>query len=245
MKNLWWMIIGLVGCQTPSINPAVSENKKAEVQVVGAMRQVMHQGKLDAQVRLDSLGSSSLFGIGPLAGLQGEIMLWQGQAWVARVASDSLHPLKLSVEPQAGAPFFVFAEVDQWLQEALPESVNDLKSLDHYLAGRFGDEDVVFKLEGSFSFIDLHVQNLADGAVVRSPEEAHAGQVNHQFSHELARVLGFYSNHQQGVYTHHDANSHLHVQTNDNKWMGHADALRWNSEQVAFYVGYRKDRIAD
>lgn len=241
MKNNWWLLIGLFGCQGPSINPAVSESELATVQIVGAMRQVMHQGKLGAQVQLDTLNSSHYYGIGPLAGLQGELLLWEGNAWVSRVATDSLQTIQLGIDPYAGAPFFVFARVDDWRQETLPDSVNTLQQLDQFLFKKFGNKDVVFQLSGSFSLIDLHVQNLPDGATVRSPEEAHAGQVNHQLTDTPARVLGFYSDHQQGVFTHHDSYVHLHIQTTDNQWMGHVDALRWNSEQVSLYIGHRAD----
>ena len=80
---------------------------------VGAQRDTISNGKLAAALDIRTLGGRpDLIGVGPLAQLRGEVTIIDGRPSLARVGPDG----RLWVEPsfEAGAPFFVWAEVPAW-----------------------------------------------------------------------------------------------------------------------------------
>lgn len=201
--------------------------------MVGAMRQVMHEGRLGAQVRLDSLTAvPHAYGLGPLAGLRGELLLYDGTCYVATVGADS--SLTVRRDCTAGAPFFVHTQVPAWKAVTLPAAVSDLAALEEYLTERAsGAAPFAFRLEGTVRSAVIHSQNLAPGSRVRSPAEAHAGQVDYSLpAGTPVRILGFYSTRHQGIFTHHDSYVHLHLITADERQMGHVDALEPGALQL-------------
>jgi Alpha-acetolactate decarboxylase len=227
MKSQWLSICLfslLIGaCQNQTVVPPVYSG---QVLTAGAMRRVMHQGKLDAIVRFDSLTERGWYGLGPAVGLRGEVFLWDGEAWISRI--DTVGQEHVQIEPQAGAPFFVYAQVAEWQEYPLPDSVKDLASLENHLATitAHWQKPFPFYLSASLDTLQYHVQNLAEGSIVRSPEEAHRGQVNVGLSGAEGRILGFFSREHQGVFTHHDTWMHLHFFSRDQQHLGHLDAAQ-------------------
>ena len=54
------------------------------------MRHVMWKGELTGLIRLDTISPSDhLYGIGPMEGLRGEILLFDGIAYVSHVIDES------------------------------------------------------------------------------------------------------------------------------------------------------------
>ncbi len=199
------------------------ENK---VLITSAMRQVMWEGKLDAQIQLDSLaGEKGLYGIGPLSGLQGEILLQDGHCYVSKVIGPA--EMRVFEDPKAGAPFFVYAKVLAWEEFSVPDSIQNLEMLEIYVdeLSRNRPRPFAFRLNGLAREADIHIQNLPEGARVSSPDEAHAGQVNYLLTNESVEITGFFSTEHKAVFTHHDTYMHLHLITADKSKMGHLDAL--------------------
>ncbi|MEL7339190.1 MAG: acetolactate decarboxylase [Bacteroidota bacterium] len=209
-------------CQSPRAN-----NASPQVQIAGAMKNVMWQGKLGGIIQLDSLvNQPGMYGIGPLAYLRGEILLKDSKAYVSKVLADS--SMQVFQDPEATAPFFVYAQNTDWEDQPLPDTIHDLQDLESYLdhLQSAETEPFVFKLIGQVSEAQIHIQNLPPGSVVSSPAEAHQGQVNYQLANELVEIVGFFSRQHQGVFTHHDTYLHMHLITQDEQKMGHLDAAR-------------------
>ena len=70
-----------------AVTPAWTQNHP--VVPTGAMRNTMFKGQLAGLVQLDSLASPGTYGIGPLEYLRGELLLWDGHAYVATAVGDS------------------------------------------------------------------------------------------------------------------------------------------------------------
>lgn len=224
-------VVVLSGCDD-------SHTTKHEVLVVGAMKNVMWKGELQGVVDVDTLQrGKQLQGIGPAHVLQGEIMVVDGVPYRSRINADS--QVVVEVAPHAMPPFFVYAYVDQWKEQPLPDSVTDLLSLEAYLQKTIHKEDpFAFQLKGAIQEADIHIQNLAEGSVVRSPKEAHAGQVNLSLQMRQVQMLGFFSTQHQGIYTHHDAFTHVHLITMDTSMMGHADRVEWTPGAMKLLLPY-------
>lgn len=212
------------------------DSANSPVAVKGAMRQVMWEGKLAGAVKLDTLApGNTLFGLGPAEYLQGELMTIDGVTYRSFIAPDST--VEVVVSPAARPPFYVYQQIAEWQAVSLPDTVVDMPTLEAFLTQSFpNDMPYAFRLTGTIGEAAIHIQNLASGAVVRSPKEAHAGQVNIVLTDREADLLGFYSQHHQGIYTHHDTYMHIHLLTADTQLMGHVDACNWSAGALQLQV---------
>ncbi len=196
-----------------------------QVTATGSMRATKWEGQLAGLVSMDSLALPGVYGIGPLEYLQGEILLLDGVCHVATVARDG--SVQMEQRNDVAAPFFVHARVEHWEEVELPENVHDLTMLNGYLdmLSVHRDEPFVFRLTGRILSAVIHVMDVPPLASVSSPEDAHTHQRNFTVQDTDVRMLGFFSRHHQGVFTHHDSNIHVHLITMDGSLMGHLDRL--------------------
>ena len=200
------------------------------------MRNVMWEGQLGGTIDLDTITSiEHLYGLGPLEGLKGEIMILEGKAYVSTVVSSV--EMRVVETFQARAPFFVYAHEDEWNEYKLPETVVTLNDLESYLL-RIANtkQPFVFKLKGVVDTASIHVVNLPDGAQVSSPQQAHQGQVSYNLNDVEVDIVGFFSKSHQSVFTHHDTFMHLHLITADRSLMGHLDSISFKLGEVTLYL---------
>ncbi|AZQ43918.1 acetolactate decarboxylase [Nonlabens ponticola] len=202
-----------------------TESISSQVRHTGAMRNVMLRGDLSNTIKLDTLDTQNLYGIGPATALTGELMVFDGDIYISRIENDGL--MKVEKTANASAPFFVYAQAYQWKEIEVPATVSDLSSLELFIQSQLKDQSIetMFKLEGKVSNAFIHVQNLAPGSVIKSPQDAHKGQRNFTLENEEVVMVGFYSQHHKGIYTHHDSNIHVHLMTTNRNAMGHLDAV--------------------
>lgn len=212
------------GCRNQTIRSTLVN--ESYVNISGAMHQVMKMGKLDASILLDTIrNKENLYGLGPMTYLTGEITIVDGKAYRSTVLNDSGMLVEESFDLEA--PFFVYANVSNWTEIELPDSVSTLTQLEIYL-DNFALEipnPFPFKLLGSVVSAQIHLVNLPEGKKVNSPSDAHLGQVSYQIQDEEVEVIGFYSNNHKGIFTHHDSQVHMHLITKDRKKMGHLDQM--------------------
>ncbi len=212
------------------------ENKTinhSDFHIVGAMKNVMWKGELGSSIDLDTLSDKKgLYGLGPESYLTGELLINDGRTYVSRVVSDS----SMSVEEtdQVSAPFFVYANVNEWTAIDLPSDIKSISDLEEFINRKMSEikEPFALKLKGEVNHAEIHVQNLAKGSKVSSPEEAHRGQVNYNLGETQVEIVGFFSRNHQGVFTHHDSFLHLHLITEDKSQMGHLDAMEIKNMQL-------------
>lgn len=233
--TLTLLLVSTIGCSGTQLSeqPANSQN----VHIVGEMRQVMREGKLEGSIRLDTLKQREhLYGMGPLAYLKGEITVLDGVAYRSVVLPDSSMAVDTTYAMEA--PFFGYASIPSWTESALPDSVRSLPELERYLDATTKDRKrpFFFRLVGVVDDAMIHVVNLPDGSVVTSPDEAHVGQVDYPIKDTEAELLGFFSTEHKAVFTHHDTFLHIHLITADRSMMGHVDALLLGSG-VRLYIG--------
>lgn len=209
------------------------------------MRDVMRGGELFGKVALDTLTAPGTYGLGPLAYLRGEVVLWDGVPYVGRVDPADDSAMLVAVEDTATAPFLVYAHVAAWREVSLPPSVRDLPALERFLRQLLvggGDSlsqnmaPAAFRLGGTFAEATVHLQNLPPGSTVSSPAEAHRGQRRYTYTNLEADVIGFFSTEHHGVFTHHGTDQHLHLLAGDRGALGHVDALTLEAGAVQLWL---------
>jgi len=103
-----------------------------QVSIVGQMKDVKWKGELQGKLALDSLpGGTAVYGMGPLSFLRGEIMVYGGRYYVARVLPDS--SMQVKEEAHIEAPFFGYAVIPAWKSMNLPNTVWNLSQLQTWL----------------------------------------------------------------------------------------------------------------
>jgi acetolactate decarboxylase len=217
-----WITLFLIGCRTDKKTTDYND-----ANIVGAMKDVMWKGQLHSKIDLDTIQNKvGLYGLGPESYLTGELLILDGTGYVSRVRTDSTMTVIKTLE--ATAPFFVYAQVNEWYPVDLPLEVKSILDLESFIDQKTIDakRPFAFKLEGSFSDCTIHVQNLPEGSKVSSPQEAHKGQVNYSINNGKASIIGFFSTEHQGIFTHHDSFLHMHLITENHDMMGHLDSLK-------------------
>jgi acetolactate decarboxylase len=213
----------------------IDTSENSPVQVVGAMRDAMWKGDLGTKITIDTLNRAGTFGIGPFSNMKGEILLWDGLAYVATIV-DKKPKVEVSKE-EVGAPFFVYQKKVDWKVFKPEKGIRDGQSLEKELSGYYEkiNRPFSFKVTGLAIEAKIHIQNLPDGQVVSSPQEAHIGQVKLNLKDREVELLGFYSEEHQAIFTHHDSFVHMHLITKDKELMGHVDEI-WFEVDVRILV---------
>lgn len=210
-----------------------STNQNANFHIVGQMKDVMWKGKLEPTIQLDTIKKTeALYGLGPVSFLTGELVINNGQTYVSKVTSDTT--MVVEKTNKIGAPFFVYANNTEWNSIDLPKEIQSILELENFIKKKSIKirQPFVFKLEGKIHTAKIHIQNLPKGSIVRSPKQAHQGQINYKLREENCTIIGFYSESHQGVFTHHDSYLHMHLLTNDEQKMGHLDEVDFKTMKL-------------
>ncbi len=228
MKTILALLaLGIMACDStnkpPNPNPTETYSK---VKNVGAMKDVKWKGELEGKIVLDTIADrNGLYGLGPLSYLSGEILINDGKSYLSKVNADSTMTVEESYD--ISAPFFVYANVTEWVEVEVPSTVISIQELEKFIDNKTTDfqRPFVFKLKGQVSKAVIHIQNLPLGTKVSSPEQAHQGQVKYALHQEESEIIGFFSTEHKGIFTHHDSFLHMHLMTQDKSKMGHLDEL--------------------
>lgn len=236
IKQLPILLLGIaiLSCNTSKKETSLTVAETyADINIVGAMKNVMWKGELGSNINLDTISdTNSLYGLGPESYLTGELLINNGTSYVSKVTSDST----MSVEKRldVSAPFFVYAKVTEWKSINLPSQLTTIQDLERFIDAQTTDfkRPFAFKVTGHINSASIHIQNLPEGTKVTSPDEAHQGQVSYTINNQDVEIVGFFSTEHQGIFTHHDSFLHMHLITNDERSMGHLDALNISAMQL-------------
>lgn len=214
-----------------------TENQKSDVTIAGAMKNVMRKGELQGTIYSDTIANKNhLYGLGPVEYLSGELMIFDGKCYKSTVTS----PTTMNVEEtfDVKAPFFGYASVNNWESSQLPDSIINMKQLEHYIdkISKKSNRPFMFKISGMVDNAKIHVVNLPKGTAVRSHNDAHTGLTRYEVNNEKVDIVGFFSTEHKAILTHHDTFMHLHLLTEDRKQMGHLDEIAFKPGSVILYT---------
>jgi acetolactate decarboxylase len=216
---------------------AASQHTKMEVKVVGAMKDVMWKGQLDGKINLDTISfREHLYGLGPVEYLRGEILIIDGKSYKSTVLTDST--MKVEETYSVKAPFLGYANISQWKEEILPDSILTGKQLEKYLdlVTVSSARPFLFMLRGIVDHATIHIVNLPKGSQVYSPDDVQRAHRKFKIFNEESEVVGFFSTGHQGILTHHDTYLHMHLITADKRKMGHLEELSFKQGTGKLYL---------
>lgn len=208
-----------------------------EVKIVGEMKSVMWKGKLYGNINLDTISNkANLYGLGPVEYLAGEILIIDGKPYKSTVTSDST--MKVEETYDMKAPFFGYANISNWTEQVLPDSIQTIQQLETYLdkATKNSPRPFMFKLIGAVEQATIHILNLPKGSKVSSPDEVHKVQKNYKLKNEQTEIIGFFSTEHKAIFTHHDTFLHMHLMTIDLQKMGHLDEVLFKKGTMKLYL---------
>ncbi|MEO2050123.1 MAG: acetolactate decarboxylase [Allomuricauda sp.] len=193
----------------------------------------------DYNMWLDSIPNKShLFGMGPYDKMKGEITVVDGTPYFATAFVEGSYHVGENWDIRA--PFFVYAHVDQWKSFKLKgnfKTVNDIQDAVSKIAKANGydtSQPFPFKIKGTFDVLTAHI------VTPRNPEVEgfRKGVKSQKFSFERSKgeLIGFYSEHHQGIYTHHDSFVHVHFLMKDKSFMGHLDDIDTNNGTFKLFL---------
>jgi acetolactate decarboxylase len=224
-----------------SFTSSLAQDPLSRVKLVGQMKDVMWKGELKGKIFLDTITDKQhLYGIGPVEYLSGEILIIDGKSYKSTVISQSA--MRVEETFNLKAPFFGYAQIPAWQEIMLPPSIQTIEELEVYLdqLTKLAPRPFLFKLSGIAEEAIIHIVNLPQGATVRSPQDAHQGNVNYMISDQSVDIIGFFSTEHKTIFTHHDTFLHLHLITSDRQKMGHLDQVRLKSGSVKLYLPIEK-----
>lgn len=207
----------------------ISDTKTSlAVHHAGALKNFMHKGDISAKASLDTLESVDLYALGALESLKGELIILDGEPYLSREVDGEL---AIEKSYEAKASLLVYSYTSEWEEHNVRESVNslgELESLVEEIAVKQGlniEKPFPFMVRGKMDFLKWHVINWPEEDMAHTHEKHKESGLNAAENKIEVTILGFYSRHHQGIYTHRTSHMHLHVLSDDLTLAGHLDQL--------------------
>ena len=211
---------------------ALSSCKKTkpafEVENYGVLREIMMENKLDTYISLkDFEKTEHFYAIGALKQLTGEFIIIDSQPILSKASNGEVI---IQRDHNEGAILAISAVVHEWIQVNFDTPIDDLASLQTSIKamaktqGLDTSKPFPFILEGNFSEVNWHIINAAEATAQNHEAYKKAGIEGHSVN-ENGRMLGFYSENHEGIFTHHGSYLHVHFVNDSITKMGHVDQL--------------------
>ncbi|MFN2261260.1 MAG: acetolactate decarboxylase [Psychroflexus sp.] len=212
-------------------------NIQAQVQSAGKAMNVMKGISLENHIDFDSIPKTNLFALAPASDLQGEVTIFDGKIIHSEADKQNI----LTKFPKSiKTPFSAYAKVDNWIKVTADVDVKDVKSLQNQIEIIAKANDInlnmpfVFKIEAKIEKLDFHIIQKDLNEKAHSHDLHKKSKTNFTRTYSESILLGFYSQHHQGIFTHKGEFVHIHYLSKDLSETGHLDALR-HSGKIDIY----------
>lgn len=220
------------GCAATGDHPAAATPRPwdSEVRVYGGLRAMLHEGQTGVTVALDALlPNPDLYAVGALADLSGEVTVVGGEVFLSYPEGADATRTEKTLRTDAAATLLVVSAVPAW-RGLVTERPIRFEELDEEIAklataaGMSLDGRLPFLMEGEFDDLRWHV---IDGRRLTAGESSHqdhlAAAAKAGLDRASATLVGFYSESDQGVFTHMGSNTHIHCVLDEPLSSGHVD----------------------
>lgn len=202
------------------------------VRSFGSLREMHHENKTGEVVKLgEFLPNENLYAVGALADLAGEITIIDGETYLAYPTDRDSVAIVRSKNADVGATLLVLSEVKSWRgvksERAVP--FEELDGLIAELVSAVGIPTgirIPFLVEGPVEQLQWHVidgRRLERGG--SSHEDHQRAAVRLSVERAEVRLIGFYSESDQGVFTHVNSKTHVHCVLEEPQSSGHVDGV--------------------
>ncbi len=223
------MAIALIFWLSPAAFAGV--NNPFNVSAHGNFKRMMHAGDASGKIALASISRSvGTYGVGALADLKGEILVWDGRVLITlggESGSASTQPLRGDDQ----AALLVFAQVKTWEQAQVPNHMTQ-KEFERFVIDSARSKGIDTKRPFPFLVmgeITDYVWHVVTGEAKRhgGDTQGHQGHAsNRTFSGvgTRAKLVGFYSGEDlEGVISHPGEHFHVHYADDNLMISGHLD----------------------
>jgi len=217
------------------------------VRWVGAQRDVLG-GDIEGKVELRTLTDRPhLYALGPLAGVTGEVTIFDGEPWIARVVERRIH---VTADADQKACFLVYDHVDYWCEYVQGKPIGDEEALQEAVlrGARAARLDVgapfAFLLRAPSATITFHVLDKRDG-LPHNPERHERAKARFELQRQAVEVLGFCSSRHRGIFTPKDSDLHMHLRTLDGRASGHVERIAVEPGAIIAVPGTAASREAN
>jgi hypothetical protein len=196
----------------------------------GTLRAMHHEGQTGAMVNLSSLlPNPNFYALGALADLAGEVTVVKGVAYLSYPVGPEEARTETTSHATVGAALLVVAEVEGW-QSVKTTGVVAFEDLDQAIADLAASAGIPrgqrfpFLVEGDVQDLEWHVidgRRLVGGGT--SHQDHLAASVRKSAQRARATLVGFFSETDQGVFTHMGSKTHIHCVIDDPFSSGHVD----------------------
>ena len=204
-----------------------------EIRIDGKLWNIMHNGNISQVVFLQDILSNpkqqSLYALGALSNLEGEILIWDNKPFISFP-----HGSEIIVENSLnyGATLLVSTSVQRWktIEVQINKQEQTRAELETYISQQAQElqlsEPFPFLLQGEFSVLDWHVISWDPHDTEHTHQKHISSGLQGSLQNTPVQILGFYSTKHHGIFTHHTANTHMHVVNDTETIAGHVDSIQ-------------------
>jgi acetolactate decarboxylase len=211
---------------------AAAAAPKIDVHTIGTLRSIIHEGRIEALAPIAKIvARPHAYGLGALARLDGEFIVLDGKIWTSRPGDGDAIRHPSGLVDRDSVTLAVYSNVSSWrsipVTKPIPLSaIGDMIASRATAAGLPSGGPFAFLIEGPVDSVQWHVADGRELPPGPSSHEAHAAaSVQGIRSATNVILLGFYSDHHQGVFTHHDSSVHIHAYFPGDGLVGHVDGV--------------------
>jgi len=200
------------------------------VEYIGSQDAIMETGRAEATLSLAEVaGVPDLYAVGPAEGLDGEITVFDSEAYVSRVRGAGF-VVDSSFDHRA--IFLVWARIGEWDDgTAVPDTISTLEELERFVAetarrrGLDTGQPFPFLLAGTPRRLDWHinVDRTAGRPITR--ELFQASKERYTLRGERTDIFGVHSPRHEGIFTGRGTRVHMHFVSRDGPATGHVDDI--------------------
>jgi acetolactate decarboxylase len=206
------------------------------VKFSGRMSKIGQEKRVDAAIMVDSIKGNHLYAIGPVENLRGEILVWDSKTFVAAITDDKKPYLQKNVK-SLKAIFLVYADISQWDTVLLTNKISSLNDLEKTITkaafqqGTDTSKAFPFLIFGKVKEGSGHIMYKDSSVTAITPAALSDANYKNTFRNQYAQMLGFYSQHHQTIFTHHDSFLHIHYRMANKYQAGHLDMVSFNETE--------------
>ena len=238
--NKFYVLLAAIGLTACASVPTSPPSKAGLLEYSGSQKSIFDTGKAEAKVPLTALsGAQDFFGVGAVAGLDGEITVFKGKPYVTKVRGNSY---TMDHSAAHTATFAVWTRQAEWTEQAVPAEVKSYLDIQNFVKERAAaagidiNQPFPFQLSGAPKEVKWHINvDQTEGKQI-TKELFAKSKASYVINDTPMDIIGFYSENHPGVFISAyvpaiSASSgikntiHIHLITRDGNSAGHIDSL--------------------